>query len=252
MTTPPRDLQGAWAVVTGGSRGIGRAISRELAQYGSDVLILFREEEQAARATVAELCELGVRAEARRADVRDPEAVGVAIDSLAGAGESIGILVNCAGITADRTVGKLRMADWRAVIDTNLTGCFTTVQAVLPHMRSVGYGRIVNVGSIIGQTGNWGQANYAAAKAGVLGFTKSLARETAQQDITVNAVCPGFIDTDMLATVSPEIIETIRRRIPKGRLGQPEDVAYAVAFLAAPRAAYITGQTINVNGGDYM
>ncbi len=238
--------------MTGGSRGIGRAISRELARYGSGVLILFREDSQAASATVAQLRALGVRAEARRADVRNPEAVGAAVDSLASAGEPIAILVNCAGITADRTIGKLGMADWRAVIDTNLTGCFSTVKAVLPHMRSTGYGRIVNIGSIIGQTGNSGQTNYAAAKAGMLGFTKSLARETAQQDITVNAVCPGFIDTDMLATVPPEIIETVRRRIPKGRLGQPEDVAYVVAFLAAPRAAYITGQTINVNGGDYM
>jgi acetoacetyl-CoA reductase len=252
MTTPPRDLQGAWAVVTGGSRGIGRAIGRELARRGSDVLILFREDEQAASATVAELRGLDVRAEARRADVRDPEAVGVAIDSLAIAGGSIAILVNCAGITADRTVSKLPMADWRAVIDTNLTGCFTTVKAVLPQMRRAGYGRIVNISSIIGQTGNCGQANYAAAKAGVLGFTKSLALETARHDITVNAVCPGFIDTEMLAAVPSEVIESVRRRIPKGRLGRSEDVAYVVAFLAAPRATYITGQTINVNGGDYM
>jgi NAD(P)-dependent dehydrogenase (short-subunit alcohol dehydrogenase family) len=215
-------------------------------------MILFREDKEAARAAVAELRAIEVRSEARQVDVREYDAVSAAIDELTGTGESLAILVNCAGITADRTVGKLPLADWQAVIDTNLTGSFITATAVLPHMRAAGYGRIVNISSIIAQTGNRGQTNYAAAKAGMLGFTKSLARETAQHDITVNAICPGFIDTDMLATVPSEIIETICRRIPKGRLGRPEEVAYAVAFLVEPRAAYITGQVINVNGGEYM
>lgn len=246
------DLRAGWAVVTGGSRGIGLAISRELAERGSDVLILFRDDEGAARAAVDELRKVGVRAEASRADVRDPDAVESTIDLLAATGEPITILVNCAGITADRTVGKLEMAAWQAVIETNLTGCFIAAKAVLPHMKRTGYGRIISVGSIIGQIGNCGQANYAAAKAGVLGFTKSLARETARYDITVNAVCPGFIDTEMLAELPSEVIDTVRRRIPKERLGRSEDVAYLVAFLATPRAGYITGQTINVNGGDYM
>jgi len=246
------ELNGAWAIVTGGSRGIGHAIGKELARRGSDVLILFRQDEKAAQAVVAELRALGVRSQARQVDVRQFDAVQVAVEELAETGRPIAILVNCAGITADRTVGKLSLADWQAVIDTNLTASFLIATAVLPHMRAAGYGRIVNIGSIIGQTGNRGQTNYAAAKAGILGFTKALARETAKYDITVNAVCPGFIDTDMLATIPAEIVDTIRRRIPKGRLGLPEEVAFAVAFLAAPRAAYITGQVINVNGGEYM
>jgi acetoacetyl-CoA reductase len=247
------ELEGAWSVVTGGSRGIGRAISRELARRGSDVMIMFRDQQEAAETAVAELRrEFGVRAQACKVDVREPDAVGEAVEALSSDGDAIAILVNCAGIVIDRKVGKLRLADWRAVLDTNLTGPFIVTAAVLPHMRMAGYGRIVNISSIIGQTGNHGQANYAAAKAGVLGFTKSLALETARQDITVNAVCPGFIDTEMLASVAPESIEAVRRRIPKGRLGQPEDVAYAVAFLVAPSAAYITGQVIAVNGGDYM
>ncbi len=251
VTASSVELGGARAIVTGGSRGIGRAVSLELARRGADVLIVYRENDTAAGSAVEELRRLGVHAEARKIDVRDFDGIGGALGEwIASARRPV--LVNCAGITADRTIGKLTLEDWERVIDTNLTGCFATVAAVLPMMKDAGFGRIINISSIIGQLGNRGQANYAASKAGLLGFTKSVARETARYDITVNAVCPGFIETEMLATVPSEVLDGIRARIPKGRLGTPADVAYAVGFLVSPRAAYITGQVLSVNGGDYM
>jgi NAD(P)-dependent dehydrogenase (short-subunit alcohol dehydrogenase family) len=246
------DLTGTVAVVTGGSRGIGRAISCELAGRGADLLIIYRENDDAAQTIVRDLDSLGVSVDARRIDVRDFDRVGSVLREALGVAARKPILVNCAGVAADRTIGKLTIEEWQRVIDTNLTGCFATVHAVLPLMKEAGFGRIVNISSIIGQTGNRGQANYAASKAGLLGFTKSVARESARYDITANAVCPGYIETEMLASVPPEIIDGIRARIPKHRLGTPEDVAYAVGFLASPRASYITGQTISINGGDYM
>jgi NAD(P)-dependent dehydrogenase (short-subunit alcohol dehydrogenase family) len=241
-----------WAVVTGGSRGIGRAISVEFAFRGTNVVVLYRERREAAAETARLVREAGAEARDLCVDIRDWDAVHEAFGDLQEDGLRVTTLVNCAGITSDRTVGKLTFQQWHDVLETNLTGAFVACDAILPQMKAAGYGRIVNISSIIGQIGNRGQANYAAAKAGLLGFTKSLARETARQDITVNAVCPGFIETEMLSAVPEEILDGIRARVPKGRLGRPEDIAHAVAFLASPASSYITGQILAVNGGDYM
>lgn len=239
---------GTWAVVTGGSRGIGRATALELARRGLHVAIVHRERHDAA-AQVAQAVEgLGVRSRTIAADVSDEDAVRAAAAGL----DDVSTLVNAAGITRDRTLLKLARSDWDAVLATNLTGALHWIQALLPQMRERGYGRIVNVASIIGQTGNVGQANYAASKAGLVGLTKSLAQETARRDITVNAVCPGFIETDMLADVPEDARAHLLAQIPKGRFGAPDEVADAIAFLADPATSYVTGAELNVNGGMHM
>jgi acetoacetyl-CoA reductase len=248
----PPVARGRWALVTGGSRGIGRAICQELAATGMNVALIYLSNDAAASATVAELEDAGVEARALRVDVAEPEQVSQAFASLDGARCRIDVLVNSAGINLDHTVAKLTAESWGRVIATNLTGSFNCAQAAVTRMREQGYGRIVNIASVIGQTGNVGQGNYAAAKAGIIGFTKALALETARHDITVNAVCPGFIETDMLATVPQGIRDEIVERIPKRRFGSPADVARLVGFLACTDSAYITGQQFNVNGGLYM
>jgi acetoacetyl-CoA reductase len=242
----------AWAVVTGGSRGIGRSTAIALAGAGHDVLVVYREQDEAARETVDRISARGRRARSLRLDVSDGEAVSTALGAFVAGGEDVSVLVNCAGITVDRTLSKLPLSDWQRVLDTNLSSCFHCCQALLPAMRQRGYGRIVNVASIIAQTGNIGQTHYAASKAGIIGFTKSLSLETARHDITVNALCPGFIDTEMLAEVPSDVRESLLARIPKGRLGNADEVARAIAFLAAPESAYITGAVLNVNGGLYL
>jgi acetoacetyl-CoA reductase len=233
------------ALVTGGSRGIGRAICLALAQETYRVSFFYRQNDAAAAETVRLIPD----ARGLRVDVRDDERVRAALEEF---DWGVDILVNCAGITSDRTLGKMTLEQWKQVLDTNLTGCFTCSRAALSGMRERGFGRIVNISSIIGQTGNIGQANYAASKAGVLGLTKTLALETARDDITVNAVCPGFIETEMLAAVPAAARAEILRRIPKQRFGRPEEIARVVTFLVAPESGFITGQEINVNGGMYM
>jgi acetoacetyl-CoA reductase len=217
-----------------------------------NVALIYLSNDEAANETVDELRQIGVGALALRVDVADPEQVGEAFARLDEAHHRIGVLVNSAGINLDHTVAKLTSESWGRVIATNLTGSFNCAQAAVARMREDGYGRIVNIASVIGQTGNVGQGNYAAAKAGIIGFTKALALETARHDITVNAVCPGFIETDMLASVPGSIREEIIERIPMRRFGAPTDVARLVGFLACTESAYITGQQFNVNGGLYM
>jgi NAD(P)-dependent dehydrogenase (short-subunit alcohol dehydrogenase family) len=236
-------------LVTGGSRGIGRAICRVFAEDEYDVFFFYLQNHEAARATHSNLQKLDVRAHGFCVDVGDHGAVTEAFARLDDAGVEVSVLVNCAGITLDRTVPKLTLELWQRVIETNLTGCFNCSQAAIARMRELGYGRIVNISSVIAQTGNIGQANYAAAKAGMIGLTKTLALETAKYDITVNAVCPGFIETDMLRDVPEQVREQIVSRIPKRRFGTPDEVARVVRFLADPASGYLTGQQFNVNGG---
>jgi len=245
------EFDGDWAIVTGGSRGIGRAVAVELAKHGANVLALYRVNRGAAQQTVEAVEALGREARAMACDVSDQDAVEAVVGEAA-RDLPVGVLVNCAGITADRTLLKLDHADWTRVIDTNLTGVFNCVRAALPGMRERGFGRIVNISSIIGQTGNIGQTNYAASKAGVIAFTKSLALETSRHDITANAICPGFIDTDMLEPIPQPVKDNLLARIPKARFGAPAEVARAAAFLASPASAYITGAVLNVNGGLYL
>jgi NAD(P)-dependent dehydrogenase (short-subunit alcohol dehydrogenase family) len=239
-------------LVTGGSRGIGRAICRAFAEDAFDVFFFYLQNHEAAHATCANLLELDVHADGLCVDVADQDAVAAAFARLDEAGVEVSVVVNCAGITLDRTVPKLTSELWQRVIDTNLTGCFNCSQAAVARMRERGYGRIVNISSVIAQTGNIGQANYAAAKAGMIGLTKTLALETAKYDITVNAVCPGFIETDMLRDVPEEVREQIVSQIPKRRFGMPDEVARLVKFLADPASGYVTGQQFNINGGLHM
>jgi NAD(P)-dependent dehydrogenase (short-subunit alcohol dehydrogenase family) len=241
-----------WAVVTGGSRGIGRAAALRLADAGHDVTIVYGGNHAAAQETADAVAERGRRARVLHLDVADGERVREALGELPAEDEPVTVLVNCAGITIDRTLAKLAVDEWQRVLDTNLSSCFHCCQAVLPSMRERRFGRIVNVASIIGQTGNVGQTNYAASKAGMIGFTKSLSLETARYDITVNAVCPGFIETEMLSAVPDDVRAALLARIPKGRFGDPDDVARAIGFLAAPASGYITGAVLNVNGGMYL
>jgi NAD(P)-dependent dehydrogenase (short-subunit alcohol dehydrogenase family) len=241
-----------WAVVTGGSRGIGRETALRLADAGHDIAIVYGTRHAAAQETSRAVAERGRRARLLPIDVADGERVRDGLGELVAEGEPVTVLVNCAGITVDRTLPKLAPEDWQRVLDTNLSSCFHCCRALLPSMREHNFGRIVNVASIIGQAGNVGQTNYAASKAGMIGFTKSLSLENARHDITVNAVCPGFIDTDMLAAVPAEAREALLARIPKGRFGSADDVARAIAFLAARDSGYITGTVLNVNGGMYL
>ncbi|MCK0162962.1 3-oxoacyl-[acyl-carrier-protein] reductase [Marinobacter sp. S6332] len=246
-----QDLKGKVAIVTGGSRGIGRHIALKLAQRGADVAINYRSRQSDAEDVIKELEEIGVRAMAIQANLANkPEARGV-IREVNKQWGRIDILVNNAGITRDKTMKKLTDDDWDDVLDTNLGSVFATCSEVLNIMLEQKYGRIINISSFVGQSGNFGQANYAASKAGVIAFTKTLALETAKYNITVNAIAPGFTDTEMVAQIPENIREKIVARVPMGRFGQPDEIARAVVFLAT-EGDYITGQQINVNGGVYM
>lgn len=240
------------SLVSGSSRGIGRAIAMALAEAGSDVVINYHANAAAAEDVVSAIKKLGRRALAIKADVTDREQVSAMIEKAQEALGVIQILVNNAGITRDRSFLKLSPEQWREVIVTNLDGAFNLTGRLLPNMIESKWGRVINITSIVGQIGNFGQSNYAVAKGGLMAFTKTLAREVAQKGVTVNAVSPGFIETDMTAAVPPAVLEQVKTMTPIGRLGKPEEVAAAVAFLASPRASFITGTIINVNGGMYM
>ena len=243
-------LEGRVALVTGASRGIGRAIALALAKRGAAVVAAARGEH--AQAVAAEIAAAGGRAEAVALDVTDPAAVEGAVARVMEHFGRIDILVNNAGITRDQLLLLMKREDWDAVLATNLTAAYTTVQALLKPMIKQRAGRIVNVTSVVGQAGNAGQVNYAASKAGLIGLTKAVALEVASRNITVNAVAPGLIDTDMTRAISTGAHEEWAGRIPLKRLGTPDDVASAVVFLASDEAAYITGHVLAVNGGMYM
>ena len=244
-------LEGRVSLVTGASRGIGRAIARELAAQGATVLCGARDQEKLA-ATVAAIVADGGKALPVPLDVADRASVEAAFDAILKAHGRLDHLVNNAGITRDNLVLRMKTEDWKDVLDTNLTGVFLCTQAALRPMLKQRAGRIVSVSSVVGLTGNPGQSNYAASKAGIVGFTKSVAREVASRAITVNAVAPGFVETDMTAAMTEKAREAVTSLIPLGRVGQPEDVAAAVAFLVSDRAAYITGQVLSVDGGFHM
>lgn len=242
-------FEGQVALVTGASRGIGAAIALELAQRGLKVVGTGTTQEGAAKITTV----LGSHGgQGRVLDVNEAKAADALVDEIVQAHGAIHVLVNNAGITRDMLAMRLKDEDWDAVLDTNLSAVFRLSRAVIRPMMKQRYGRIVNITSVVGASGNAGQANYAAAKAGVAGMTRALARELGSRNITVNCVAPGFIETDMTASLPEAQQQALLSQIPLGHLGKPADIAHAVAYLASPQAAYVTGQELHVNGGMYM
>lgn len=244
-------LAGEIALVTGASRGIGRAIAQELGAMGA-VLLGTATTEQGAAKISADLEQRGIKGQGLVLDVTQPDSVQPLIKSINEAFGAVSVLVNNAGITRDNLLMRMKEDEWQAILDTNLSSVYRLCKACLRGMMKARRGRIINIASVVGLMGNPGQSNYAAAKAGMIGFTKSLAREVGSRGITVNAVAPGFIDTDMTRAFPADQRQALIQQIPLGRLGQGEDIAKAVAFLACADAAYITGETLNVNGGMYM
>jgi 3-oxoacyl-[acyl-carrier protein] reductase len=244
-------LDGETALVTGATRGIGKAIALALARVGATVVGTATTAEGAASITKY-VADARARGEGIRLDVTDAAAIEAALSGIVARFGEIAILVNNAGITRDNLLLRMKDEDWDAIMDTNLKAAYRLSKAVLRGMMKARHGRIVNIGSVVGTSGNAGQTNYAAAKAALVGFTKSLAQEVASRNITVNCVAPGFIDTDMTRALSEAQREKLLQRIPLGRLGSPEEVAHAVVFLASREAGYITGATLHVNGGMYM
>ncbi|MEY4214024.1 MAG: 3-oxoacyl-ACP reductase [Pseudomonadota bacterium] len=239
------------ALVTGASRGIGRAIALDLARSGARVVGTATSESGAAAITDA-FSQAGLPGEGAVLDVNDAQAAEALLDRIQGAHGAIAILVNNAGITRDGLAMRMKDDDWQAVLDTNLGSVFRMSRLVMRPMMKARFGRIINITSVVGSSGNAGQANYAAAKAGVAGMSRALARELGSRSITVNCVAPGFIDTDMTRALSPDQVAVLQQQIPLGRFGDPDDVASAVRFLASREAGYITGVTLHVNGGMYM
>lgn len=246
------NFAGKTAVVTGGSRGIGRAICLELARLGANIVLCYAGNESSAKETVTTCEEHGVKAIALRCNVADAQEVKALMDAAVAQFGRIDILVNNAGITRDGLLMMMKEDDFDAVLDTNLKGAFLCTKAVSRTMMKQRYGRIVNLSSVVGLRGNAGQINYSASKAGVIGMTKSAAKELASRGITVNAVAPGFIETDMTAVLPEEARAALLKSIPVGRLGAAEEVAKAVVFLASDEAAYVTGQVLAVDGGMSM
>ena len=245
-------LTGKTAIVTGGSRGIGRAAALTLAEAGADVAVIYAGNTAAAEETVRLIEEKGRKGLAIQCDVADEAAVTAMVKDVKKELGRIDILVNNAGITRDGLLIIMKEDDWQAVLDTNLTGAFHCTKAVTRLMMKQRSGSIINITSVVGETGNAGQANYAAAKAGLIGFTKSVAKELASRNIRCNAIAPGCIETDMTAVLGEDTVDAMIKTIPMGRVAQPEEVAKAVLFLASDDASYITGQTLNVDGGMVM
>ncbi|WP_330988871.1 3-oxoacyl-[acyl-carrier-protein] reductase [Staphylococcus pseudintermedius] len=240
------------ALVTGASRGIGRSIALQLAEGGYNVVVNYAGNQEKAEAVVEEIKNKGVESVAMQANVANGDEVKAMIKEIVKTFGSLDVLVNNAGITRDNLLMRMKEHEWDDVIDTNLKGVFTCIQKATPQMLKQRAGRIINLTSVVGAVGNPGQINYVASKAGVIGMTKTAARELASRNITVNAVAPGFIVSDMTDALNDDLKETMKTQIPLGRFGQDTDIAHTVAFLASDKAAYITGQTIHVNGGMHM
>ncbi|WP_184196322.1 3-oxoacyl-ACP reductase FabG [Chitinimonas taiwanensis] len=244
-------LQGKVALVTGASRGIGRAIAESLGREGA-IVIGTATSDSGAAAIAGYLQEAGLQGTGLALDVNDAVAVDAALEQIEKAHGPVAVLVNNAGITRDQLLMRMKEDDWDAVMDTNLRSVYRLSKAVLRGMMKARWGRIISIASVVGASGSAGQTNYAAAKAGMMGFTKSLAREVGSRNITVNCVAPGFIDTDMTAVLAEDYKQKLLAQIPLERLGRPEEIADAVTFLASDKAAYVTGNTLHVNGGMFM
>jgi acetoacetyl-CoA reductase len=238
------------AVVTGGSRGIGAAIAKGLGREGATVIINYNHSQEQADAVVEEIKAMGSSAIALQADISEAEPTKVFIEKVLEEFGRIDILINNAGITRDKSFKKMSFEEWHKVIDTNLSSAFNTCKVALPSMLEQKYGRIINISSVIGQSGGFGQSNYAAAKAGLIGFTKSLALETAKAGITANCICPGYIATEMVAAMPEKVLEAITAQVPMKKLGDPEEITKGVLFVC--ESEYMTGQCLNLNGGLYM
>lgn len=247
-----KELQGKVSFVTGGSRGIGRAIVTALADAGADVAFTYQQSREPAEALVQSITARGVRCRAYQGNVASAEEMQLIVQRVLAELGPVSVLVNNAGINRDRSFLKMTKPMWDEVMRVNLDGVFYTTQLVLQNMLGTGWGRIINISSIVGQTGNFGQTNYAATKGAIISFTESLARELARKGVTVNAVAPGFIETDMVAAMPEAALSQVRAMTPMGRLGKPEEIADAVLFLASPRSGFVTGQVLGVNGGMYM
>ena len=240
------------AIITGGSRGIGRAITASFLQLGANVTIVFKSNLKDAESLSDELNEYKDQIQIVQGDISNEEDIKNIIEKSNNAYRDLDILVNNAGITSDTLLVRMKQEDWSKVIDINLTGTFNMTKAVMRGMIKNKYGRIINISSVVGEIGNLGQSNYSAAKAGIIGFTKSIAREVATRGITVNAIAPGFVETEMTDNLSDQQKEMILNAIPMNRYASPDDIANAVSFLASDNASYITGQTLNVDGGLVM
>ena len=243
------NFEGKTVLVTGSTRGIGRAIAEEFAKHKANVIVTGTVEERAIEVANGLAENYKVKTLGVGMDLSDPQSVEEAFKKIHSQFEGVDILVNNAGITRDTLFLRMKLEDWQKVLDVNLTGTFLVTKQVVRYMTKKRWGRIINISSVVGFIGNAGQVNYATTKAGLIGFTKSLAKELAPRNVLVNAVAPGFIETDMTETLKEEIKETYKKQIPLGRFGKPQEVARVVLFLASPMADYITGETIHVNGG---